>query len=308
MDKKTHNNLKMTKKSTLMNIFIATLLSFLLLACGGDSTSPPPPPESNAPPECAGGALGDDYTCITLNNRDSILYQPNEQENEGIAIFLHGSPGYAEKVMGIFDAKMIAEKYNLITLSPEGTTSTWGWLSKNSSQESGNKDIEYIEELLIKIRGDYNVTSNKLYIFGYSAGGFMAYKLACNMPEQITAIISLAGQYRGDLDACTNSTPVNLHHFHSKTDKEVPFRGRSFSSILSVEETIAHWQQKNGCDVDFDTIEHPGVTSTSSGTVTERYQDCDKSVVLSKMTSVAHESNYLPDRLLEIYGYLFTVD
>jgi len=289
----------------LTDILISILLSVTLSGCGGSGGGGSESTQSSIEEiiKCAGLTLDAGYECVTLNNRESILYQPTEQEIEGIAIFLHGSPGNAKKVMSIFDAKMLADKYNLITLSPEGNDSTWGWLSSNNSQGS-DLDLEYLDELLIKIRGEYSVSSDKLFIFGYSAGGFMGYKLACYMPEQITAMISVAGQYRGDLDYCTNSTPANIHHFHSTTDTEVPFDGRSEYYILSVNETIAHWQEKNGCDSQFDTIEQPGVSSTSSGTITERYQNCDKTVVLSKMTDVPHESLYLADKLLEIYGYL----
>lgn len=301
----------MNKQAKPMKIIITALLSIAFFGCGGGGSSKPDPdplPIVEEKPTCAGTVLEAENQCITLNNRESILYQKNTENKDGIAIFLHGSPGNAKKVMGIFDAKMLAETYNLVALSPEGTTLTWGWLSSNKSSDDSNRDVDYLTELISKVKGDYNVTTDKVYIFGYSAGGFMAYKLACVIPEQITAVISLAGQFRGSLDACSTSTAVSIHHLHSTSDREVPFIGRQTGNILSVSKTIAHWQQKNGCDADFETIEHPGVTEASANTVTERYKNCDKTVALSKMTAVAHESNYLANKLLEIYGYLLADD
>jgi polyhydroxybutyrate depolymerase len=307
MKKITDTNTQISNKMSLMNLFTASLVSIILTACGGGGGSGSGTEITKKGEEtisCAGSSLDSGSECITLNNRESILYKPTGQQNDGIAIFLHGSPGNASKVMGIFDAKMLADSYNLISISPEGRTPTWGWFSNNNGQDSNNVDIEFLNELIFKVKGDYNVTSSKLFIFGYSAGGFMAYKLACDMPEQITAIVSLAGQFRGSVDNCSTSTPVSVHHFHSPSDKDVPFNGRSFGDILSVEETITHWQQKNGCDVAFDVVEHSGVTSSSSGTITERYQNCVKTVALSKMDDVAHESSYLSQNLLDIYSYL----
>jgi polyhydroxybutyrate depolymerase len=117
--KKMINTRKASKHNvTLIKVIIASLLSVLLSACGGGSSdsipSPTPPLPIEKTAQCAGSALDVGNECVTLNGRDSILYQPGEQQNEGIAIFLHGSPGDATKVMGIFDGKMIAEKYSFV--------------------------------------------------------------------------------------------------------------------------------------------------------------------------------------------------
>jgi polyhydroxybutyrate depolymerase len=287
-------------------VYVFTLLSMgILSGCGGGgSSSTVAKTVPVATTNCAGQPLDNDSQCIVVGSRESIIYQPAGQQHDGVAVFLHGSPGNAKKVMAIFDAKSLANTHKLIVLGPAGKTRTWGWQSVNDLTEETNTDVDYINELLIKVRGDYNVTSDKVYIFGYSAGGFMAYKLACQMPELITAVISLAGQYRGDLDACPTATGVNLHHFHSPTDQEVPMAGRASAKIVSVDDTITLWRQKNGCDVTVDISQHPGVTSDSSGTSTESYQNCDKTVALSKLALVAHESRYLADKLLEIYAYL----
>lgn len=293
----------------LKNINII-LLTSLLYACGGggnESTSPKTPKEpiSTVTNTCAKTQLNNDSSCIKINNRDSILYQPANQINDGIALFLHGSPGNASKVMNIFSAKEIAAQYNLIALAPEGETATWGWESVNEPGND-NVDVDYITELLTKVRGDYNVSSNKLYVFGYSAGGFMAYKLACNIPEKISGIISLSGQFRGDFSACDTSTPVRIHHFHSPSDQEVPYLGRAFGNIKGVDSTIEHWRNKNGCDVSKTNTSQGGVTTSSPSTESISYQNCVKEVTLSKMLDVPHEASYQSNILLEIYAPIFT--
>jgi len=301
--KNKNNNKRMMKNTSII------LFTCLLYACGGSgetdtgSTINKPLPVATSA-TCAKAALASDSSCITINGRESIFYEPNNQLNDGIAIFLHGSPGSAEKVMNIFAAKELATQYNLIALAPEGTTPVWGWQSINT-EDGDNIDIEYITELLVKVRGDYNVSSDKLYIFGYSAGGFMAYKLACNLSEQVSAIVSLAGQYRGKFSACGSTTPVSIHHFHSRSDEQVPYQGRDFGAIQAVEDTIEHWRNKNGCDQTKTSTSQTGVTSTSTDTYTDSYQNCLKSVKLSKMLNVPHEAEYQSKSLLEIYAHIF---
>lgn len=291
--------------SNIKTVWISIILTTTLLSgCGGGGDNEAQGNnQTQKTAYCADKPLATGNECLTLSDREAIFYKPSNQVIDGIALFLHGAPGNARKVMDIFDAEMIADKYNLIALSPHGNKRTWGWLS-NNNETSGNSDIDYLNELLTKVKGDYGITSDKLYVFGYSAGGFMAYKLACVLPEHISAIVSLAGQFRGDLDSCSTSTSVNIHHFHSEADEEVPFSGRTIGNIISVADTMEHWRQKNGCDETFETVTHEGVTESSSGTTTEFYNNCVKSLALSKMNNVAHESNYLSEKLHDIYGYL----
>jgi len=302
-------------KNNLINKTILLSSAFVILTgCGGgggsDTTPTPGGGSSTTPPPaqtCTGSALGEGQVCLTTGSRESILYKASDTP-QGIALFLHGSPGSASKVMSIFDAKMIADNHNLVAVAPQGNVQTWGWLSRNETSQASNEDVDFINELLTQVVSEHNVTSDKVYVFGYSAGGFMAYTLACHIPEQLTGVIALAGQYRGDFAACSTSTPTNIHHMHSLSDTDVPYDGRSFGAIQSVNATITHWLNKNGCDETFETVEQQGVTNNSSGTTTQHYDNCAASLSLSKMANVPHEASYLPERLYELYSHLLSND
>ncbi|PKG81061.1 hypothetical protein CXF85_20075 [Colwellia sp. 75C3] len=303
------NHIQLTNdllKIALTSLFMTSLLS----ACGdGGGSSEEKTSVSKEVivevPKCLGSKIDDKTSCLEISNRKAILYKDNKETKDGIALFLHGSPGSANKVMGIFDAKMIATQHNLVAVSPEGIVSGWGWLSVNNSASNENSDVEYLTELITKVRSEGNINTDKLYIFGYSAGGFMAYRLACAMPEKITSIVSLAGQFRGNLDACETSTPLAIHHFHSTSDDAVPYNGRSLDSIKSVDDTIELWRINNGCDIDENSQEHVGVTANSSKTITLTYNNCLASVTLSKMSFVPHEAEYISQNLYQIYKYIF---
>lgn len=288
----------------------ALLVSTLLIGCGGGGGSsskkvvdPIPVTQSN---QCVGQDLAASHSCIAVDGRETLAYIPNDINAEtSLAVFLHGAPGSTRKVMDIFDAKSLADNFNLIALAPDGNSSDYEWDSQNISADNVNLDIDYLTAIIGKVRAEQSVPAEKVYVFGYSAGGFMAYKLACKVPEMLTAIISLAGQYRGDIEACPTSTPVNVHHFHSPFDKDVPYGGRDFGKIASVADTMAIWTTKNGCSGDVSSVEGPGVTATSAKTTTESYRDCSHSLALSVMETVDHEDDYMADRLTEYYAYLF---
>lgn len=286
-------------------LVLATLLSYSLSGCGGGGDDQAgTAPKQGEVAKCAGETIPDAAICITLNNRDVITYTP-AGEIKGIALFLHGAPGSAKKVSGIFNAKGLTDNNQLLSISPQGSNASWGWSSVNDGDSDNTEDTDFIVDLLAKVRAENNIASDKLYVFGYSAGGFMGYKLACQIPEQITALVSLAGQFRGDFSHCTTSTPIKLHHFHSPKDAEVPMNGRSTGNIQSVAETLEHWRLINGCSEASTTTIHPGVISGSVSTETKTWEGCLASMSFSKMAEVPHEANYKAEVLQEIYAPIF---
>ena len=301
------NHKKLSKtKIVLINL----LIIFAVSACGGGRKNEPikvpeiPEKVIVNPDLCGKSAMEENQSCIVIDGRATITYaNPNESQYAGIAIFLHGAPGKPVKVSNIFGSKMIADKYNLVSMAPEGNNSPYEWNSSNNNIDS-TPDINYLIDVINDLQTQHSFSDDKIYVFGYSAGGFMAYKLACQIPARFTAIITLAGQFRGDFDACSTSTPIAVHHLHSLTDREVPFDGRENGSIASVPDTIAFWQIKNGCSIEIEETIQGGVTATSSQTRTEKYTGCVSSVALSHLDSVAHEDDYVAESLLATYEYL----
>ena len=292
----------MNKNST---ICLTIISCSLLLACGSgskneDKKKPEPSPMIKT---CAGQSLETGASCISVENREAIVYKPNGAI-EGIALFLHGAPGSAKKVSKLFDAKTISNSEHLLSVAPEGSNESWGWESINSANAS-NADVDFILNLLTQIRAEHDVVTDKVYVFGYSAGGFMAYKLACQIPEHLTSVVTLAGQFRGDFTACSTLTSVTLHHLHSPQDREVPISGRSTGAIKSVTETLEHWLKINGCSETFTRVEHPKVISESSGSETQIWEGCAKGVRFTSLNNVPHEANYNADALQQIYSAVF---
>ena len=54
-------------------------------------------------------------------------------------------------------------------------------------------DSAYLSALIDQIKGTYAVDARRVYLVGHSNGGYMAYRMACDHADQLTAIVSLAG-------------------------------------------------------------------------------------------------------------------
>ncbi len=280
---------------------ILVLTTCLISACGGGGNKKVNAPfieSNNKDTLCAARAIPEGSTCISVDGRENLVFGDTSKEYKGLILTLHGAPGYMAKVAGIFDANMLEEKGYLV-ISPNGNGSAWQW-SSNTDANIGD-DSNYIANLIDYAHANYTVEGDKARIFGYSAGGFMAYTLACHIPEKLSGVVALAGQFRGDFNACSTQTPVAIHHLHSPSDKDVPMSGREYGKIASVDATLTHWLKINGCEDQFVQAADPAVTATSAGTSTLAWQGCVSPVVLSKLDGVAHESDYLSDALYEIY-------
>lgn len=289
---------------TIRILTISFTLS-LLSACGGGSQKSNEEVVIEEPEMCGTHTLTSSETCVSVDDRDAVAFYPAQQPR-GIAIFLHGAPGHPTKVMNIFGAKSITEQYQYISIAPFGSDAFWGWDSNVTSNTADmSLDSNYLQSLISHIEANEQLSALPVMVFGYSAGGFMNYRLACEIPEQISAFVSLAGQFRGNLEACSTTTATRIHHLHSTTDTDVPYAGRQMGGIESVVNTVRHWQSINGCQGDAVEITEVGLTADSSGTTTEIAQGCTKSVRLSIFDDVEHEDSYVSANILQIVSYLF---
>lgn len=77
-------------------------------------------------------------------------------------------------------------------------------------------DVAFIRSLIGKLKEELNVDGDRIYVTGISNGGMMAYKLGCELSDQIAAI--------APIDGCLYSTqkplasPVSVIAFHGKQD------------------------------------------------------------------------------------------
>ena len=95
--------------------------------------------------------------------------------------------------------------------------------------------VLYINGLIRYLKDTYNIDENRVYIFGYSNGGYMAHRMACEngnvgtyapeQPERISAIGSYAGVTFQDIGQCGGVWPTNILHAHDTGDEECLYDG-----------------------------------------------------------------------------------
>jgi polyhydroxybutyrate depolymerase len=109
------------------------------------------------------------------------------------------------------------------------------------------KDLEFVDDLLVKLRPRSDLDAKKVFVAGMSNGGMMAYRLAAERPDDVAAIAVVAGSMES---TPAKKVPVPVLHIHGTLDGIVKFdgsRSERFDPSLSTQDTIDAWVAINGC-------------------------------------------------------------
>ncbi len=106
---------------------------------------------------------------------------------------------------------------------------------------------QLIDNLILQ----YHVDPARVYVIGMSNGGFMTYRLACEISSKITAIAPVSATM--NVQTCTITKPVPVIHFHSFLDGSVPYLegiGVGISSHYNppTDSVLDVWRTLNKCD------------------------------------------------------------
>ena len=169
-------------------------------------------------------------------------------------IVLHGYWRTPEQVDELFHAVDLATARGLYVLLPTGSEDRLERLFWNASSaccdyfETGVDDVGYLEGLLEEVEAERPVDPDRVFVLGHSNGGFMAYRLACELAGRIAAVAVLAGADAPPDGGCAPTMPVSLLHLHGDADRRVRYVGATqIEPHPGAVETVAIWAERNGC-------------------------------------------------------------
>lgn len=174
-----------------------------------------------------------------------------------LVLSLHGYSLDSEFQDWFFGLSQRILQYNFALITPQGTSDETGLPFWNATSyccdlyDSGVDDAAWLAGLLAEARASVNVSG--VYVVGYSNGGFMAYRLACDGLEGLVAIASLAGSSHGDPADCETASPISVLQIHGSEDEDIPYDGYRNPdglelSLPSATDVVARWAQRAGCD------------------------------------------------------------
>lgn len=113
-------------------------------------------------------------------------------------------------------------------------------------------NLKFVSSLLEKFSSETSVDQGKVFVAGGSAGGMMAFVLACEIPDRIAAFsMALYQPTVSLLGMCSHAQPLPVVLISGTEDPLVPFEGSSFTNNgwsdrqLSAEEYVVYWLYRN---------------------------------------------------------------
>ncbi|MFK7763716.1 MAG: PHB depolymerase family esterase [Roseobacter sp.] len=145
-----------------------------------------------------------------------------------------------------------------IVLAPNGYRSGDGPRSYPARDGAPRDDVAFTFEVLKDAGARASVDKNRIYVGGFSAGGSMAWLLACEAGEHLSGMVSVAGALRApNATTCAGLTDLPVLQIHGFGDAQVPFEGRGIRDWHqgSVWDSLKHARAANGCRSNPDSIQ-----------------------------------------------------
>lgn len=179
---------------------------------------------------------------------------------------LHGFGSNAFQQEAYAQMNPVADTAGLFICYPNGVDNAWnvGWAFGSTAD-----DVGFIGALIDTIAATHAIDLERVYSCGMSNGGFMSYRLACELNDRIAAVASVTGSmvpaYVAD---CMPGRTVPVLEIHGTADATVPYGGQP-SLAISIEDLLSFWNLNNQCDGDPVIQELPNTDATDESTVTK---------------------------------------
>ncbi len=146
---------------------------------------------------------------------------------------------------------LLSDSAQFITLYPQAVSSPYGTAWNSGASYMGIvlnptiDDVGFINALIDSTAALYNIDPTRIYVTGFSMGGFMSNRLACQLGTKVCAIASVAGTI-GTSCSCTPFRPTPVAHFHGTADGTVAYSGNAYGNDAEV--LVDFWVGINECD------------------------------------------------------------
>lgn len=269
------------------SLFLGILL-FAALACGRTSVVQPP---SSPVPTVVSPPIGDsEHTLIYAGiERSYVLHIPPDYDpSQPVALVLafHGITLDAYEMMRISGLNTQADEVGFVAVYPNASGRQRSWNGGHCCGEAARDNIDdvgFVRAIIEEISASLSIDPRRIYATGFSNGAILAYRLACEMPDQIAAIAPVsATQALEDVQSCRPSRPVPVIHFHGTDDEPNPYDGGVTPGgvhFMPVAEAIQFW-------VDFNSCPPEPQRSESGSIIHDLYTPCQQNVSVELYTIV----------------------
>ena len=200
---------------------------------------------------------GPDAPCA-VEAGDYHLRLPDGPGPHPVLIWYHGHRGSGASIHrdGGLARDFLAEGWAL--LAPNGVPLQGGGHSYPARTGAPRDDVAFTRAVLADAAARAPLDLETVVVTGFSAGGSMAWLMACEAGDRLAGMVSVAGALRDPNDTdCAGLAGLPVLQIHGFTDSTVPLEGRGIRDWHqgSVWDALDRARDANGCRSNPDATE-----------------------------------------------------
>jgi polyhydroxybutyrate depolymerase len=153
--------------------------------------------------------------------------------------------GWGRKSQGVLRNNRIAKaaaEAGALLIAPQGEGRTW------SFWRSGSADSDFAVAVLKDAATRWPIDQGRIVVSGYSYGGAMAWRMACDKGAIVTAYLPISGTLRySEGEDCAE--PVRLIHLHGLKDTVMDY---PYGPDGDETAAVALWRKESACKAEPD--------------------------------------------------------
>jgi polyhydroxybutyrate depolymerase len=168
-----------------------------------------------------------------------------------LLLALHSRSTNAKTIFDDSQILSLAESTNFIVVGINGSIHE-GYSSWNAGNCCTNaityqeNDVLAVSTIIDFVNAKYAIDQTRVWAMGHSNGGMMAYRLACDLSDKITAVAVVGGALVDP--TCTPRKQVSLMHIHGDLDPTVPYQGGGKLDTPNIYYSVLDYSKANTCD------------------------------------------------------------
>lgn len=218
-----------------------------------------------------------------------------------LVVLLHGRPSNATAMAAITRMNAVADEKGFIVVYPEGLNNEWNAFYDLTRQQgvANQDDVAFLKTLTEDLGRDLNIDRRRMFLGGFSNGGFMTIRMACSAADTFAGFASVGAELYAVLkDKCRGGRPAPILLMNGTADPSVNYNGIVVRSgaddqetrvSLGARDTLSWFVNRNKCSQTGSTLTYPP-RGQSPGTQAQRFipNDCQAAVVFWLITGGGH--------------------
>ena len=210
-----------------------------------------------------------------------------------LLLVIHGAGGNAARAEAATGLTALSDADGFIVAYPQGTQAAdvAGEYSWNAGACCANPvkknidDVGFINAMIDDIALAHPVDPERIFVAGFSNGGMLAYRLACELDRRVAGIAVVAGAL--NVESCDAPAATSVVMIHGTGDQTVPYTGGKTNERTagrfgqwhnaSLADAVSYWSGRDGCTASPITAVDGGVTRAS-------FDACEEGVSVEVVT------------------------